>query len=376
MSVPFLQHSIQPENSKSSYTEYDNVDYLMAFEGRKLLCNSIRLEGDMRIQKGGANIAKTDDIYFDGSIGAHGLCESIQTSMQSKGVLENITAYPRMVGMTEDCTTSAPDMLNSENVCELKHPLKRLTNLTMIGETTGQAGSTVNDAMSFSFKPQFVLNTARDTEGGEPVISFTKSGAVRVVFTLARVANLLNGADVDATCTYELTNLRLKFLSVPEDGASNSTFHKVMYHIKQSVLSSRSNVSSKVPAVVDSVSCSFIKQSAEGSFTDNAYDRQVLPKLDDLAFLFNNNTNEYISYTIDSREETLMRYIDSMKDTKHNRMQLTELKGDHSYGVGLRFGESVDLSNQTFNVSLNSSDAGINDSPYSMHLYFHSSAVL
>ena len=40
MTTPFLYHSVEPENSKSSYTEYDNVDFVMNFEGRKLICNT------------------------------------------------------------------------------------------------------------------------------------------------------------------------------------------------------------------------------------------------------------------------------------------------------------------------------------------------
>jgi len=49
MSTPFLYHSIEPENSKATYTEYDNVDFVMNFEGRKLVCNTVRLEGSIKV---------------------------------------------------------------------------------------------------------------------------------------------------------------------------------------------------------------------------------------------------------------------------------------------------------------------------------------
>ena len=265
--------------------------------------------------------------------------------------------------------------MNSENTSELKMPMKEMLPLILQGEKDGIAGSTSNDANSFSFKPQFVLNTASEVNNGGITMSYNKSGAIRVTFTLARTANVLYG-EVDANTSYALSNLRLVYITVPEDNMKNETAHKVKYHIKQSVLSSRTNVSSKVPAVVSGVSCSFIEQSKENAFFDNTNERQVFPQLEELNFLFNNNTNEYISYTINDREEILSRYIQSMKETKHSNMELNALKGGTSYGVGLYFGgELINLANQTFNVVLNSG-ANISTSPYSLHLYFHSQIVV
>jgi hypothetical protein len=247
-----------------------------------------------------------------------------------------------------------------------------MTLLEMIGENTG-ASVSVNDQCSFSVKPMFCLNATSGVGSTDTSISYSKTGPVRVIFTLARIFNALHGADVVAGCTYELSDLRLEYTTVPEDGVKNTTMHRVKYHIRQSVLSSRSNVSSKVPAVVSGVSCSFVRSNQENSGIDNGLERQFLPLVDQLSFLFNNNTNEYISYKLDDREEILSRYIESMKKTGTNSMSLTLLKANESFGVGLYFGgEMVDLSNQTFNISIVSADSSINTNPISMHLYFHS----
>jgi len=382
MSAPTIQHSILPENNKglTGYTEFDNVDFIMTFEGRKLLGNSVRLVGELEVLDNGVRLDNSKKIYYDESVGLHGAIESVQTTFQTLGNVENLTAYPRFVGMVEDGTTNALDMMNSENVCEGKSPLKQMSLLQMVGEfpdvSNNKTTGFVNN-MSFSVKPLFVLNSATPASaGGDTTISYQKTGPVRVVFTLARKDNFLSGYDNDAQVTYKLKNLRLEFVSVPEDGKKNQTLHRVKYHIKQSILSSTTNVSSKVPAVVQGVSCSFVRQSNENAAAENSYRREEFPLLDNLQFLFNNATNEFIQYKLDDRNETLMRYIQSLRDTGHNRMSLKNLKGNHAYGIGLSFQGDVDLRNQLFNIVLNSSDNTISNSPFNIHLYFHSAVVV
>ena len=97
---------------------------------------------------------------------------------------------------------------------------------------------------------------------------------------------------------------------------------------------------------------SFVRQASENAAAENSYRREEFPLLDTLQFLFNNATNEYIQYKLDDRNEVLMRYIQSLQDTGHNRMSLKNLKGNHSYGVGLSFQGDVDLRNQLFNIVL------------------------
>jgi hypothetical protein len=352
----------------------------MTFEGRKLLGNSVRLVGELEVFDNGVRLDNTKKLYYDESIGLHGAIESVQTTFQTLGNVENLTSYPRIVGMIEDGTTNAIDMMNSENVCEGKCSFKQISLLQMVGEFPDVSNNKTTDFvknMSFSLKPLFVLNsTLPASPGGDTSVSYQKTGAVRVVFTLARKDNFLNGYDNDTQVTYKLKNLRLEFVSVPEDGKKNQTLHRVKYHIKQSILSSTTNISSKVPAVVQGVSASFVRQANENAASENSYRREEFPLLDSLQFLFNNATNEFIQYKLDDRNEVLMRYIKSLQDTGHNRMSLKNVKGNHSYGVGLSFQGDVDLRNQLFNIVLNSSDNTISNNPFNIHLYFHSAIVV
>jgi len=374
MSAPFLYHSVEPENSKATYTEYDNVDFVMNFEGRKLVCNTVRLEGLLRVSTQGVNLpldgagAITTKIFIDPSIGIHSVVDSIQTSVLSLGSVENFNGYARYVGMTEDTTTNNNDMCNSENLSELKFPMLQI--MPVLHGEVARNNANLNNPNSFSFKPQFILNTASEVNRQGLGMSFNKTGTIRVVFSLARINDVLFGPDVDNTTTYQLENLRLVFTSIPEDGVKNNTVHKVKYHIKQSILSRTTNISSNIPAKCSGVSRSFITQAKENTTGDNSYNRETYPDLQELQFLFNNNTNEYITYQIRDNDEVLLRYLQSMgKTSKHNRTQLTELSGKHSYGVGLDFQGMIDLSTQTFNVVLNSNS---DIQPMSIHLYFHS----
>jgi hypothetical protein len=373
MATPYLFHEIQPENSKSQYTEFNNLDFVMTFEGRKLLCNSVKLQGDLRITKGGSNLTSTEDIKVDASIGAHGVIESINTSFQNVGRIENLNSYPRYVGMVADTTTTKEDMCNSENICEMRAMTDKILQMQLGGFITDASGSTTNNPNSFSIKPLFVLNSAvGKVDPNNVELSFKKSGVIRVSFTLARVFNLLFGNDVDSTCNYTLTNVRLAFTSVPEDNVANTLIHRTKYHIKQSVLSSRTNVAAQVPAVCNAVSTSFVRQGEENAAIYNSYQRQHFPLLDQLQYLFNNNTNARIQYTIKNKQDALQRYISSFRDVKHSQVNLHNLSANKAYGLGLFWEQYVNLANQTFNISLNSADNTISSNPFSIHAYFHS----
>ena len=379
--TPFLNHSIQPENSASEYSEFQTLDFVATCEGRRFLANSFRISGNVRVLPdtsvpGTPVDSATQQIRIDGKVGAHGFIEAIQTSMQGVGgVVENLTGYGRYCGMVSDGTQSENDLFNSEMVCEMKAPFDAMVTDNLEGFETAQTGSTINDPNSFSIKPLFVLNATSSADGsGDLTMSYKKTGAIRIQVTLARNFASLFGKNVSGTTGYKLSDVRLEFISVPETGSSNKTAHRVKYHIRQSILSESTNVSAKIPAVCNSMSCSFIKASDENVAVANNYQRQSLPDVTQLQFLFNNNTNELVQYVINDRTEMLMRYLDSFGGRPHNSMTLKNLKGNKSYGLGLEFGEYVDLTNQTFNMQLTSGVSSA--SPFSAHLYFHSLTTL
>jgi hypothetical protein len=370
--MSFVKHSIAPINNRSSYPEFSVVDFNVSAEGRKMVCNSFRLVGKLNAYSTGTTrVIATNDINYDGRVGAGGVIESIQTEITNLGgVVESFNGYGRYVGMSHDATRTDLDLLNGDAVCELKTPMKTFTKCVLQGEKS--LGDTpLVQSNSFSIKPQFILNTAVGMEDpNDLTMSYNKSGNIRISFTLARNFAFLFGNDVDNNSSYDLTDLRLEFMSVPEDGKSNKTAHKVKYMVRSSLESGSANIQAQVPAKVNACSISFIKTSRENVGNHNNYRREVLPNLTSVQYLFNNATNEYIQYRIDNRPEWSRRAIESFRDTHHSELTLKDFAGNHSFLLGLNFGEFIDLTNQTFSVQLES--GATSTDPYTCFLYFHS----
>ena len=372
MSASYVKHSILPTNTKSSYEEFNTIDFVVSAEGRKIIGNSFRLTGKLNVYSTGTTrVLPADDIRYDGTIGAHGVIQSIQTEiLNAGGVVETLTEYPRYVGMVGDATQTENDMINGESVCEMKTPIVAQTTLLSAGER-GLGTTPVIQSSSFSIKPMFVLNSVVGVEdAGDTSMSYKKTGNITISFTLARNVAFLYGNDVDANVNYTLEDVKLEFLSVPEDNKANKTMHRVKYHVRNSILSGSANVQVQVPAKVNSVNISFLEQSHQNAFTHNNYRRERLPELTALQYLFNNATNEFIQYEIKDRAEWTRRAIESFKAVKHSKASLKNLNSNHAFLLGLNFQEFIDLSNQTFSVQLTS--GATSTDPYTAHLYFHS----
>ncbi len=369
-SLEFQKNLIIPENNKETFTEYDNIDFLIAPDvARNLVGNSIRITGNLRVLNNGANVAAGDKIYYDEKIGIASFVSQIQTSFQTKGQVELANEVGRYEGMKEDAQSSHNDMIVGSKSCELKVPFREMSELILTGRETNSTGQApvLNDPCDFSYKPNICLNNCE----GNVMIPMSKTGAIRVVITLARHQRALFGDGVSATTSYQWSNIQLHYKTALASGPVEPVAMKVKYHIRQAILSGASNLNAKVPAACNSVAVSFIKQSDEGGNETNSLGRQVLPKTTRVQFLFNNSTAQRIQYPINNREEVLLRYLDSMKDGgKHSSMTLKKLKGNQSYGVGLSFGEYISLVNDSLNIQLDSAVDGANG--FSAHMFFHS----
>lgn len=353
--------TVYPENLKNTYQAFDSVDFVMTFENMALLPNSVRIKGDLQIVNPDADVA------MDSSVGAHCLFQSIQTSFQSIGNVENFQEYPRYVKMVSDVTMRPDDHNNSEATCELRSPDNSISSLCLQGCASNR--SATNSALlpvDFSIRPKFCLNNMSGP------LNFSKSGAVRVNVKLARdEAAFFLVNDQTGDIQYKIQNLRLCYLTAAP-AKSNKVSMRTKLNIKQSVLSQFANVSTKVPAVCNSVSCSFQPQSDENNKLKNNTKTCVLPNVQELQFLFNDNQDEYVTFVIKDRAELLDRYIESFARSGSNNVSLEKLHHNQSYGIGLNFGQMIDLSNQKFNVQITSDVK--NTYPYTLYMYFHSIA--
>lgn len=61
-------HSVEAENVRAQYTEFDSVDFALDFENRAMVAGSVRINAEYRILNGGAELQGGERVYFDNNI--------------------------------------------------------------------------------------------------------------------------------------------------------------------------------------------------------------------------------------------------------------------------------------------------------------------
>ena len=366
-----IYHRAEVENAKQTgYTEFDNLDFYLNAEGRALQKNSVRIEGDLRVlMETTKRLTSDKDVHIDMSVGANCLFDTISCEFQNSGMIEHQNEYPRYYKMSEIGANDKNDYHNGNDLCELKNPTARGSTMSIcgtyplndgaVGGTDGIGGDNIDN--DFSIKPKFCLNKMSDD------MSFSKSGYIKVSVSLAKIGAVLFGTDVDGTNAYELRNVRVCYNSVPD--VSNNLQMRTIINLKSSVNSTLSNNQFKVNGVCDGVSCCFLEQVKENTLAENNNDMDVLSGINEIQFLFNDSTSQYISYVINDKGQMLNGFVESLKGSGHSQINANE--NNSNFGLGLSF-PPTDLSNQKFNIQINSNHADISTSPYILYMYFHS----
>ena len=378
----YLLHEVQPEVILSSYGEFANIDLFLTFEGRKMLFNSVRLLFDIET----AGLADLDTLYsaknlfYNHCAGGHGFIQSIETQVAGSSV-ENLQEYARYVVMKTSATKGSSDLCNGSSSCEGKTATNRLTNNAIRGFPSGflseggnaqgtedKYNNSITTPLDVSLKPDICLNNSPSMS-----VSYRAVGnqPVRVSLRLARNFSALFGGDMGAAVSYLLKNIRLTFASVPDDGVDDGIVLRCKSNIKASFTGDFANIQAIVPAPANAVSISFQPQANENRDKLDNYQLYMPPQVSKVQFLFNDSTNQYISYQLENREEILERAIESFADTGGNEAQLYKLVGNNGFLIGLNFSEYVPLQNgQKFNVQITSS-IGSQNIPYLAYMYFH-----
>lgn len=368
-----------PENVKDSYKEYDTVDFQIEFPNRAILLNKVRLVGELAVHTAGTTgITQTNKYKLDNMIGIHSVIQQATVQFQNTGVVENSVEYPRQVKMVTSASKHYNDMNSSEYVSELRSCDESISEKVVLDRVPKTYGGEISSGTistlpagagqhsDFSMKPFICLNRAE----GNDTMSYQSSGAIRVSFILERNMGVLYGEDVTANnSNYSLRNLRLCYMTVPDPGSQPVTMrHSVL--LKNSLQSAVSNISSKVPAVCDSVMISFLNSADEYQPNENNTRLSQPPQVSKVRYLFNDNFSQYITFEINDRIEMLERGIDSVKKTANNVM-LSKLAVNEGYIIGLDWNQMIDLSNTKFNINLSSAIDNVNNS-YIMYSFFNS----
>lgn len=251
--------SAQPSNIKPSYSQYDQVDFVIKpAAGRSVMSNSFRISGNVQVTKvvySGAisDVTPADQVFFDPFVGVHGIIKNV-SSLVNERIIENISSYGRYVAMkTQSSNTLENLTASSASAPELKGLLNNVS--LALPTTTG--------GIPFSFKPLIALNRSNTDL---PSSKFTQ---MKMLMTLGSALECLYSTVPEPLPTdpthitalnFIITNLQLNWYEVPEMSIPRTVF-KTTYLTTQTVVSLNTNLYVTAPTVFDAVSCSFILQA-------------------------------------------------------------------------------------------------------------------
>lgn len=339
-------HSVNPDALKDSYGPSDMVVFsLSAGQGMALLNGSVKLEGKLNVTRAGTRVASTDDVRLDNVVGVHSLLAEVSTEAVSYGAIEQTgSQYARYVRMLYDTTRRPTDTFTTLSVAALQSADELVTKAIL----TGYPLSNNADAgpPSFSFTPLIGINRASGP------LAFSKTGEVRLILRLSTVADCLFGGDVDSTTTYAITDLRCTFNSVPDSLAPKGKVTMRTFVSATSSLQSRtSNVTTRFPAICDSISISFISQARRSANVFNNLQCERVSGLQECVLELSNVANGRLGAPINDEAELLRLYLESFGAAK-NSITPQQLKALRRYGVGFSLGQPIDLSKTPFTLSI------------------------
>ncbi len=373
-------HVVRPLNNQSSYTEFTNIDFLLGFAGRKMVPNSVRLNGKLRVKVGAGqtNLKSADgDVFVDPNVGGHSWVDTVTVSTANQGTIESFTDYFRYKKLVSNCMATANDNLDSHSVCEMMAPNLDMMNDILQGEKikgVAQADPNTQDASSFSIKLLCCLNQVSNLAPGAATVKSETTGDIRLSLRTSSNAALFFGKDCDANTSYEVTDLFLTFVSVPDDGSPQSPLlMRPKYSVKQTMQSNLSVFSSNAPVEAVSASVIYITQSEESNVKTNSCRLFRPPDVRRLDFYVNDN-NSLLSYPLENQEEIVRYGLASVAEEFDNQASLTNLYANNAYVQGLNFGETIDLSRNSFQVRLES--AINNTAPVTCQVLFHGRLML
>jgi len=366
-----VYHQVTPENhgATNSFTEFQTADFILAADGRKLVKGSITLEGQINVQDDGGNFLHTSNFGIEQKIGFHAICESIDTEVQSMGQIERLNDYPRMVNVVNSASMNENDVFTVKAAAEgigLNQENGRYVLQQINPKFATAAGASYGDDVDFAIKPMIALNNSLGDD-----YAFSKNGYIKITVNFARVSDAFFGRSNAATTTYTLNNLKVRFETRPDDGQYSDILMNSYVSVKSAINTSRANIQARVPSKnVNGVVVSFLKQSDQSSFKENSYKLADYPGFESVKYLFNSSQNKYITYNITSKSEALRRGLDALTDAGYNRCNGHTIVRNNGFIMGLPFDGSIDLSQEKFNIELNSASNDFNTNQYNVYMYF------
>lgn len=363
--------SIVPPTSETVdniYLPDTSHSFELQYEGNAFHQNSLRVQGELLVELANGNaITKDTNVLLDPKIGISCLFRQVTSELNGQ-VLEQINDYPTYVKALFEARTYEWDYVSqSDRNLSLMTASESIMPAFLARNTdTGTPGNNLKVYVPFSV-PLYNLTNSSDDD-----ISSQK-GIQKITIMLNQVTKGLYGSDV-ATCTYQIRNLKLKYIQVSDNGNKAVVCRKKTI-IERPLTTDNAQYSISTPLVVNAISCVFKDKTIDN--TDNNYTLQSLPNLQRVAFDFNNDNQRPIEYDLTNLVEWLSNYKDSwgLPIRSNDDFSLLDYYANgENFGIGLNFNEAVDLSKNHWQMNIQSGVS--NARPMVCIMIFHGEVVL
>lgn len=340
------------ETVDNIYLPENSVSFTLQYDDNALQQGSIKHEGELLIQTtAGQAILPSTDVSFDSLVGANGLFSQITTEINGQ-TYETINNYPLMVKSKVTATQyhwSA--MSQSDKNSALMIGEDSLVSAFMARNVdTGTPANNLMHYVPFSFSPSICVNNTSAPLSG-------KKGVIKITCMINSVKKFLYGSD-SSTCTFQLRNLRTRYKQIPDPGNVKVTMAKSDI-LERPLTTNNAQYSISTPLIVSGVSCVF--QDKTLAATANTYVTQTLPGLERVSFDFNNVNNRPIEYDLTHPVEWLMNYKQSwgVDPRSKDGFNFDQYYYDGSpFGLGVAFNEMINLSQQAWQMNVQSAVDG------------------
>jgi len=366
-----LYHEARPMNDSSTFGEFQSIDWEIEDVGRKLVKNSIYIEADLVVEVStGVPIPLECRVGLSRDIGYHSLWESFNIENSKYGSIQNIQHYPRYCMILATGAGNVSSCLTPMAQAEGRQLTDEASRYTIQPQHCRQATNddkNIEKPVNLCIKPKICLNSMAGDN-----YSFAKNGAIRISTNLARNGTALHGGAVTGTSSYTLQNVRLKYLTIPDDGKQSAMMMNSVVSVKQAVNSTQSNLSVRVPAKSCSgVIVTYISQANEIGLQTDSYKLENMPNLEELQYLFSDTQAKYISYNVVDQQDMLKLGVEAIS-LAGVKVKTNSFKSNGNEGVlhGLDFQQNIDLSRNKFGLNIRSSSDKISSNPYNVYFHF------
>lgn len=324
--------SISPRTQLAQYNPNQEVNFELLHDGEALKANTIYMTGKLVVV--GANRAQ--ETYYDHFAGVSSLFENVNTRCDL--YQEVISNYGRLNKM-KNALMLSPDQMASG----LKNSTEMLCH--HLSKTPTILASANNAANSFSFAHFFNFGLNQMT--GD--LDSAKSGKINISFKLVSPQKCFFGGN-SAGMSYSLTDIEMHYMTVPVGSPSVSI--RIVEDTQKLIQTSNTTIANTFVNPVDAVLVSFSTVESETTATENALVCHN-PSLAKMSWVYNDMSNQLVSYEIESQEEQLLSgfyVMDSMGCGIDLREKIALATQDsvHSatdkFIVGLKIGQLMDFS--------------------------------